>query len=168
MIDAQVYIDLYKKIYYLEGEAKGKAPPEVLELRSQMKPLFEKLKSLSVENVNNYSLKSSMVEAMNYFVKNYEALTIFLNHPSLPIDNNPQERLLRNPVIGRKTWYGTQTNRGAKTNAILFTIVESCKLNKVNPREYLKNLTLGILHNNEVLTPNEFKKMKEAKQNPTS
>jgi transposase len=166
-VDAQVYIDLYKKIYYLESQAKGKPPDEILELRSQMRPLFEKLKSLSAENMDHYSLKSSMVEAMRYFLKNYDSLTRFLTNAILPIDNNPQERLLRNPVIGRKTWFGTQTERGAKTNAILFTIVESCKLNKINPREYLKNLVVSLLHNNEAITPNEFRKLKESKAKPT-
>lgn len=164
-IDAQVYIDIYKKIYFLEGQLKEKPPDEVLELREQMRPFFKKLKTLCEENINNYSLKSSIVEAMNYFLKNYEALTKFLNKSELPIDNNPQERLLRNPVIGRKTWYGTQTDRGAKTNAILFTIVESCKLNKINPREYFKNLVVSLLYNNEVITPNEFKKLKDSKKN---
>jgi transposase len=159
-IDAQVYIDHYKKIYYLEGQIKEKPPDEVTSLRRQMRPLFEKLKLLCEENVDNYSAKSTIAEAMNYFVKNFEALTRFLDNPDLPIDNNPQERLLRNPVIGRKTWYGTQTERGAKTNAVLFTIVESCKLHKINPREYLKNQVESILRGYEALTPNEFKKLK--------
>lgn len=167
IIDAQLYVDIYKKIYYLEGLAKEKPPDEVLALRSQMRPLFEKFRSLCEQNRDNYSSKSSIVEAMNYFTKNYESLTRFLDNPILPIDNNPQERLLRNPVIGRKTWYGTQTDRGAKTNAIIFTIVESCKLNKINPREYLKNLVISLLHNNEVITPNEFKKLKESKAQST-
>lgn len=167
IIDAQVYIDIYKKIYYLESQAKEKPPDEVLAVRSQMRPFFEKLKSQCEENIENYSLKSSIVEAMNYFVKSYENLTRFLDNPILPIDNNPQERLLRNPVIGRKTWYGTQTERGAKTNAILFTIVESCKLNKINPREYLKNLVISLLHNKEVITPNEFRKLKESQATTT-
>lgn len=165
--DAQVFIDLYKKIYFLEGQAKEKPPNEILELRSQMRPLFEKIKLLCEESPESYSLKSSFVEAMNYFLKNYDALTRFLNNLELPIDNNPQERLLRNPVIGRKIWYGTQTERGAKTTAIMFTIVESCKLNKINPREYLKNLVVSLLRNNEVITPNEYKKLKESKANPT-
>ena len=167
MPEAQVYIDLYKKIYFLESQAKEKPPDEIVSLRAEIQPYFEKLKSLCVDNMDNYSSKSSMFEAMRYFVKNYESLTRFLKNPILPIDNNPQERLLRNPVIGRKTWFGTQTDRGAKTNAILFTIVESCKLNKINPREYLKNLVVSLLHNNEVITPNEFKKLKDSKQNPT-
>ena len=88
MIDAQVYIDLYKKIYYLEGQAKEKPPDEILALRSQMKQLFEKIKSLCVQNTDSYSSKSSIVEAMNYFTKNYEALTRFLDNPDLPIDND--------------------------------------------------------------------------------
>ena len=162
-----MYIDLYKKIYYLEGQAKEKPPDEVLSLRGQMRPLFEKLKCLSEENIDGYSSKSSIAGAMSYFSKNYESLTRFLDNPALPIDNNPQERLLRNPVIGRKIWYGTQTERGAKTNAVLFTIVESCKLNKINPREYLKNLVVSQLYNGEVITPNEFKKIKELKTKST-
>ncbi len=161
-IDAQVYIDIYRKIYYLEGQAKEKPPDEVLDLRSQMGPLFKKLKTMCEENMDNYSSKSSIAKAMNYFTKNYNALIGFLNNPDLPIDNNPQERLLRNPVIGRKTWYGTQTERGAKTNAMLFTIVESCKLNKINPREYLKNLVVSQLRNNKIITPNEYKNLKES------
>jgi transposase len=70
MLDAQVYIDLYKKIYYLESQLKGKPPDEILELRSQMLPYFEKLKSLcSEEEEEKYSLKSSLVVAMRYFSK---------------------------------------------------------------------------------------------------
>lgn len=167
MIDAQIYIDLYKKIYYLESQAIEKPPDEALAVRSQMRPLFEKIKSLCEENRDHFSSKSSIVEAMNYFTKNYAALIRFLDNAALPIDNNPQERLLRNPVIGRKTWYGTQTERGAKTNAIMFTIVESCKLNKINPREYLQNLVVSLLHNDEAITPNEFKKLKESKVQTT-
>jgi transposase len=167
LIDAQAYIDLYKKIYYLEEQARGKPPNEVLEIRGQMHISFENIKTLCLENINKYSLKSKMVEAMRYFIKNYDLLTKFLKNPILPIDNNPQERLLRNPVIGRKTWFGTQSDRGSKTNAILFTIVESCKINKLSPREYLKNLVISLLHNNEIITPNEFKKLKDLKKNIT-
>lgn len=163
--DAQVYIDIYKKIYFLESQAKEKPPDEILLLREQMQSFFEKLKSLCEENINNYSSKSSIVKAMNYFINHYCSLTKFLNKAELPIDNNPQERLLRNPVIGRKTWYGTQTERGAKTSAIFFTLIESCKLNKINPREYFKNLVVSLLYNNESITPNEFKKLKESKKN---
>ena len=72
-------------------------------------------------------------------------------------DNNAQERLLRSPVVGRKTWYGTHSERGAKTAAVLFTLVETCKLNQVNPREYFKRLTQDLLSGSKPCTPVTFK-----------
>ncbi len=70
-----------------------------------------------------------------------------------------QEALLRNSVIGRKTWYGTHSKRGAKTAAILFSLVESCKLNKVNPRLYFKILIKSLHEGKVSFTPKEFKNM---------
>jgi transposase len=162
-MEAQAYLDLYKKIYFLESQVQAKPPDESPPLRGQMKILFDELRSKAMADINLFSSKSSMARAINYFLENYEGLTRFLQNSMFPIDNNPQERLLRNPVIGRKTWFGTQTDRGAKTNVIMFTVVESCKLNKINPREYLKNLVVSIQYNNEVITPNEFKQLKDAK-----
>lgn len=96
---------------------------------------------------------------MSYFLENYEGLTRFLENPELPIDNNLQERLLRSTVIGRKTWYGTHSRRGAETAAILFSLVESCKLNQVNPREYIKKLAQDLHFGKAVYTPWEFKNL---------
>jgi transposase len=94
---------------------------------------------------------------MSYFLGNLKQLTAFIDNDALPIDNNSQERLLRNPVIGRKTWYGTHSKRGAETMAILFSLVESCKLNKVNPREYIKALVEAIHSGEKPFTPATFK-----------
>lgn len=124
-----------------------------------MKPLFEAMKKTAEAQKEGVSSKSSLSTAINYFLRNYKEFTIFLNHLDLPIDNNHQERQLRNPVIGRKTWYGTHSKRGAKTAAILFSIVESCKLNKVNPRAYFSKLVQSIHGNKVSFTPKEFKSM---------
>ncbi|MBN8538371.1 MAG: transposase [Deltaproteobacteria bacterium] len=84
---------------------------------------------------------------------------MFLEDAEVPIDNNAQERLLRSHVVGRKTWYGTHSERGAKTAAILFSLVESCKLNQVNPREYFEQLTKDLLQGKKAYTPDDFKKL---------
>jgi hypothetical protein len=94
---------------------------------------------------------------MNYFTVNYDGLTLCLDDAEVPLDNNSQERLLRSHVVGRKTWYGTHSERGAKTAAILFSIVETCKLNQVNPREYFENLVQDLLAGKNAYTPREFK-----------
>ena len=111
----------------------------------------------------NYSRQSSLVKAIDYFLKNYEFLTYFLKHEELPIDNNSQERLMRNPVVGRKTWYGTHSRRGAETNAVLFSLVESCKLNRVNPRDYFRDIVHAIHEKRKPFTPHEYLQMKSAK-----
>ena len=74
-----------------------------------------KMKKLALEQIATLSSKSALARAMAYYLKNYEQLTAFLRNIELPIDNNLEERQLRNPVIGRKTWYGNHSQRGART-----------------------------------------------------
>ena len=80
-----------------------------------------------------------------------------MDYADVAIDNNAQERLLRSHAVGRKTWYGTHSERGAETAAVLFSIIETCKLNKVNPREYLKNLVQDLHNGKNPYTPSEYK-----------
>lgn len=153
---AKFYINQYRKIYRLENLAK-KYPDLKQKIRFRLRKYFEKMKTKALSEMTGYSSKSSIYMAMNYFLKNYVGFTRFIDNISLPIDNNPQERLLRNPVIGRKTWYGTHSERGAETSAILFSLVESCKLNKINPRIYFKNLVQDLHLGKNPYTPKEFK-----------
>jgi hypothetical protein len=159
------FIRNYQKIYLLEKDARDPdKPPETLrerlmQARAEMRPLFEKMKAQALNWTPAFSSKSSIVMAMSYFLKNYDELTFFTRPGQLdvPIDNNPQERLLRNPVIGRKTWYGTHSKQGAKTTAVLFSVMESCKLNRVNPRDYLKAVVTAIHAGESTFTPSQFK-----------
>jgi transposase len=167
MPEAEFFINQYKEIYLLEAQAKGQPLEGILKLRLQMRPCFEAIKTKSISDIGGLSEKSGLGRAMNYFLKNYEGLTRFLENPELPIDNNPQERLLRNPVIGRKTWYGTHSKRGAETAAILFSLVESCKLNQVNPRDYFKKLVQDLHKGKNAYTPNEYKDLYPAPTIPT-
>lgn len=155
--EANFYLDHYHEIYQLNAEAKGKPPNEVLELRSQMKSHFEVMKTRATEELPRYPSGSKYKKALSYYLENYVGLTLFLNDPEVPIDNNAQERLLRSHVVGRKTWYGTHSEQGAETAAILFSIVETCKLNGVNPREYFEELVQDLLIGKKPYTPNDYK-----------
>jgi transposase len=155
--EAEFYLEHYHQIYQLNAEAKGQPPNEVLLLRAKIKPHFEAMKKRALEELPRYPSKNKYQKALNYFLENYQGLTLFLEQSDVPIDNNSQERLLRSHVVGRKTWYGTHSERGAETAAILFSIVETCKLNGVNPREYFKNLVQALLAGNNPYTPKDFK-----------
>lgn len=155
--DADLYLEDYHQIYILNKESKGKPPDEVLELRSQMRSRFESMKKRALEELILYPQKNKYNKALGYFLSNYEGLTLFLADADVEIDNNGQERILRSHVVGRKTWYGTHSERGSFTAAVLFTIIETCKLNNVNPREYLKKVTDDILAGNAPYSPKSFK-----------
>jgi len=156
--EAKFFITQYRKIYRLESIA-NELPDRKSIIRKRLHKYFKKMRDKCLSEVIGYSNKSSLVKAMNYFLKNYDGLTRFIDHNELPIDNNPQERLLRSPVIGRKTWLGTHSHRGADTAAILFSIIESCKLNQVNPSEYLKKLVHDLHQGKSTYTPKEYKDM---------
>jgi transposase len=156
--EAEFYLDHYHEIYQVNSAAKGQPPPRVRELRAQMRPRFEAMKAKALQELPGYSEKSKYAKALKYLLENYAELTLFLDDPGVPIDNNSQERLLRNHVVGRKTWYGTHSERGALTAAVLFTLVETCKLNEVNPREYFKHLVTDLHDGCEPRTPLEFRR----------
>ena len=157
--DAEFFIDQYSEIYHLESQARDGPANQVMGFRQKMVPYYEAMKTKAISDYGGYSKKSSLGKAFAYFLKNFNELTLFLKNVDLPIDNNPQERLLRSPVIGRKTWYGTHSKRGAETAAILFSLVESCKLNKINPREYFKTLIQHLHQKKSAFTPAQFKNL---------
>lgn len=159
--EMEFYVKTYQKIYQLEKIAQKRPQNRVLRVRRLMLPLFTKMYDQAIADVGGYSSKSAIGKAMNYFLKNYDGFTEFIKNKDLPIDNNPQERLLRNPVIGRKTWYGTHSKRGAETMTVLFSVMESCKLNKIDPRKYLKNLVQDLHQGKKSYTPKEYKNLQK-------
>lgn len=163
--ESEFYLDHYHEIYQLDSAAKGQPPPKILELRAQMRSRFEAMKKKALEELPSYPEQSKYGKGLRYLLENYAGLTLFLDDAEVPIDNNSQERLLRNHVVGRKTWYGTHSERGALTAAILFTLVESCKLNHVNPREYFKTLVEDLHTGRALRTPHEFKQASSAPAN---
>jgi transposase len=155
--ESQYFIDQYARIYTLEAELKNlKDQKSRIEKRAEMKPYFESMATMGNQLRSHYSGQSTLVTAINYLLNNYDGLTRFLEDPDLPIDNNVAERQLRSPVIGRKTWSGTHSERGVETTEILFTIMQTCRLLKINPREYLTAVTQSILSGGEPFTPSDY------------
>lgn len=152
-VETQIMIREYKEIYKLEASTANQPAEEVQRIRDKMKSIFIGMKKHAESMIDRFSSKSGIAQAFGYFLKNYDGLTLFLKNPLVPIDNNPAERMLRSPVVGRKTWYGTHSKDGAMAAAIHFSIVESCKLSGVNPRSYYAEIIKKILANEPVMTP---------------
>ena len=155
--EAQFFIQKYGDIYKLESELKILTnPSDKRQKRASMRLHFEAMAARAQELRTTVSDKSSLARAIDYFLSNYKELTRFTEDFHLPIDNNRSERQLRCPVIGRKTWLGTHSERGAETTEILFTIFQSCNLSKVNAHHYLSAVVEALLKGDPPFTPQEY------------
>jgi transposase len=159
--ECEFFLKTYGDIYEIERQrVELNAPPNDpvhLECRQKMLPLFESIKSHSEELCKSVMPKSTLDKALNYFLNHYEGLTQCVHNINVPLDNNLAERELRSHVVGRKTWIGTHSKRGALTSSIMFSIMNSCKINNINPRQYLPWVVNTILKKQTPLTPHEYK-----------
>lgn len=87
-----------------------------------------------------YSKTSLMHKALYYSSNNGEALTAFMSHSHLPLDNNPVESAIRPYALGRGNWLYTASPNGARASAFMYTLVESAKANGLEPKTYLQAL----------------------------
>ena len=88
-------------------------------------------------------LKSKPTEAQRKALtslrKHWEGLTIFVNEPLVPMDNNAAERALRNPVVGRKNYYGSGSAWSGHFAAKMFTIFQTWLFNRLDPNKLLQD-----------------------------
>jgi transposase len=69
--------------------------------------------------------------------EHWSGLTLFVDDPRIPLDNNYGERLIRNPAVGRKNYYGSGAERAGRLGMMLFSIFATLVLWKINPRKWL-------------------------------
>lgn len=87
--------------------------------------------------VNEVPPKSTLGAAITYCRNHWSKLIQFLEDGRLELDNNRADRSIKPFVMGRKAWLFANTPRGARASAIIYSIVETVKENKLNPFEYL-------------------------------
>lgn len=76
-------------------------------------------------------------KALESLREHWKGLTLFLEHPGIPMDNNEAERRLRNPIVGRKNYYGSGAVWSGTLSATLFTLFQTLLMNHVDPRQFL-------------------------------
>ncbi len=129
-------LDLIDELFAIEREAKTLADVGKLrELKS--KSVAERLKNVLIEEFPKSRPGSQKRKAIEYVLKRWDGLTLFLTESKLPLSNNEAERTIRHAVVGRKNYYGSGNHTGAETAATLFTVIETCKKNDIDPRTFL-------------------------------
>ena len=84
--------------------------------------------------------KSLLGSAVKYADNQWKTLETFLSFGEVEIDNNGAERAIRPVAVGRKNWLVFGNEKGGRTAAALYSLVESCKAIDVNPQAYLEDV----------------------------
>lgn len=99
--------------------------------------MLDELKAWLQATLATLSAKSALATAINYSLKRWQALTRYRDDGAIEIDNNAAERALRGPVLSRKNFLFAGADSGGERAAALYTLLESAKLNGLNPEAYL-------------------------------
>ncbi len=83
---------------------------------------------------------SELGKAFSYFLKHWNALTLFLRVPGAPLDNNLCERIIKRAIMHRKNSLFYRTFTGALVGDIFMSIISTCVQNKINPFHYLTEI----------------------------
>lgn len=147
-------LDQISEIYKIEEEIKGLGPDaRQLARDTRAKPLVDALFTGWKKFYTSLPKKSATALAINYALKNEVALCRYLTDGKIQIDNNAAERALRSIALGRKNWLFAGSDVGGETAAAIYSLIETAKLNNINPWQYLKNVLERIQdHNSQKLS----------------
>jgi transposase len=138
---ADVALGFIQKLYAAEKISKDKSDDERLAIRkTQSKPIIDKLRQWLEKTLPNTPPQTTLGKALSYLHNQWPRLVPYLEDGRWPIDNNRAENAIRPFVIGRKNWLFSNSQAGANASASLYSLVETAKVNGLEPYAYLKHL----------------------------
>ena len=141
--EASQPLDWMGELYAIEALAKERAagdPEALLEHRRQLREERSRalVSKLEVWCASQRVLpKTQMAKAIGFMTSRWPSLKVFLDDPRVPLDNGEAERQIRTPVVGRKNYYGTRSERGARVASLMFSLIQTCIMTGVDPHAYL-------------------------------
>ena len=126
------------ELFEIERSINGCTPEERLAVRQkQSKPLVAALEAWLRDQRNRVSSKSEIAKAITYSLSRWPAFIRFLDDGRHCLSNNAAERALRGVALGRANWTFAGSDAGGHRAAAIYTLIETCKLNDVDPQAWL-------------------------------
>lgn len=112
------------------------------------------------------ALSSPLGQAISYALNQWPALERFLDHGEVEAGNNLVENSIRPTAIGKKNWLFFGSEAAGTRNAVVFTLVQNCRMHGVNPEEYLRDMLerLPRMTNQDDLKPLTPRQWKQARE----
>jgi hypothetical protein len=141
-------IEAFKVIYHNDKVAREEGMSDEQRLsyhQARSKPTMDNLKVWLQRQFDEKLVEpnSALGEAINYLLKRWDPLTLFLRKAGAPLDNNVCERALKKAILHRKNSMFYKTRNGARVGDIYMSLIYTCELNGVNALDYLNQLQLG-------------------------
>lgn len=134
-----------KKLYDIEKKARFLPPAERVALRQEhAKPIFDGLETWLMQQLAKISRKTPLAKAIKYALARLPKARPYLEYGFLELDNNTAERGIRPVTLGRKNYLFMGSEAGGHSAAIAYTLIETCKMNKVNSEAWLAWVLIKI------------------------
>ena len=153
---AKEALDRIAAIYVIEAKAQFAPAAERVEHRKETWPLLDTFFTWADATVVKLSAKSALAEAFRYTIKRRKALSRFVTDGRLEADNNIAENAMRAIAVGRKNYLFCGSDTGGDRAASIYTLVQTAKLNGVNPEAYLKGILTKIADGHPINRINEL------------
>jgi transposase len=139
------------ELYAIEAEVRGQPPPYRLAARqSRSKPIVDAFRIWLEQQLAHISGRSTLADAMRYALARWEGLTRFLHDGCIELDTNPVERAIRPVALGRKNHLFAGSDGGGARWAIICSLIETAKLNDVEPYAYLRDVLTRMVNGHPV------------------
>ena len=134
-------------LYRIEGQIRGRSAEERLAMRQQKSaPKIAGFKTWLDHVRTQVSSKSPTGDALKYIAKYWDGLILFLTDGRIEMDSNAVERTIRPIALQRKNALFAGHDAGAQNWAMLASLIETCKLNKIEPHSYLTGVITAIVN----------------------
>jgi transposase len=130
-----------------EAQALEDQTPAFMERHHALEQTIEQMGECCDRELEKQSLHVAQRDVLNSLKNHWPGLTVFVQSPQVPMDNNVAERRMRNPGMGRKNYYGSGSQWSAELAAMMFSLFQTVLLWKLNPHHWLYSYLTACAEN---------------------
>ncbi len=140
------WVEMIRELYQINGERLKEWNCDLsieeqnqtfTEHHENMRTILLQMEAQTEAELATVGLHGAKKEVIKSLDKHWGGLIVFFENPEIPMDNNAAERAIRNPVTGRKNYYGSGSVWSSQLAAMMFTIIQTILLWGLNPRHWL-------------------------------
>jgi transposase len=158
-------------LYALESQLREtRAGPALRQAQRQVRsrPILQRLKRAIDKIAPRHLPQSPLGKAITYAQNQWANVQRYIDHGEVHIDNNDIENIIRPTAVGKRNWLFFGSDRAGERNATLYTLIQNCRLQGIDPSAYLKDVLTRVpgMTNQQVqtLTPLNWKKQRQAQR----